>query len=65
VTAEKVVVERSGPVTALRLNREEAANAINVEEALAIAQAVDAAAARAGLEVSDRMLETFRTLWGF
>jgi enoyl-CoA hydratase len=43
--AEKVVVERSGPVTTLRLNREEAANAINVEMALAIAQTIDAFAA--------------------
>lgn len=42
---DKVVVERSGPVTALRLNREEAANAISVEMALAIAEAIDAFAA--------------------
>lgn len=42
---EKVVVERSGPVTTLRLNREEAANAINVEMALAIARTVSAFAA--------------------
>jgi enoyl-CoA hydratase len=39
--AGKVVVERSGPVATLRLNREEAANAINVAMALAIAQAID------------------------
>jgi enoyl-CoA hydratase len=45
VTAGKVVVERSGPVTTLRLNRAEAANAISVEMALAIAEAIDAFAA--------------------
>jgi len=43
--AEKVVVQRLGPVTTLRLSREEAANAINVEMALAIAQTIDAFAA--------------------
>lgn len=43
--AEKVVVERSGPITTLRLNREGAANAINVEMALAIAEAIHAFAA--------------------
>jgi enoyl-CoA hydratase len=43
--AEKVVVERSGPVSTLRLNREEAANTINVEMALAIAEAISAFAA--------------------
>lgn len=42
---EKVLVERSGPVTALRLNRAEAANAISVEMALAIAEAINAFAA--------------------
>jgi enoyl-CoA hydratase len=49
--AEKVIVERSGPVTTLRLNREEAANAINVEMALAIAAAIDAFAADDGARV--------------
>jgi enoyl-CoA hydratase/carnithine racemase len=43
--AETVVVERSGPVVTLRLNREGSANAINVEMALAIAEAIDAFAA--------------------
>ena len=43
--AEKVVVERSGPVTTLRLNRDNAANAIDVEMALAIAEAIGAFAA--------------------
>jgi enoyl-CoA hydratase len=45
VTTEKIIVERSGPVVTLRLNREEAANAINAEMALAIAAAIDAFAA--------------------
>jgi enoyl-CoA hydratase len=49
--AEKVAVERSGPVTTLRLNREEVANAINVEMALAIAEAIDAFAADDGARV--------------
>jgi enoyl-CoA hydratase len=44
--AETVVVERSGPVVTLRLNREGFANAINVEMALAIAD--HAQADRAG-----------------
>jgi len=48
---EKVVVERSGPVTTLRLNREQAANAINAEMALAIAEAIDAFAADDGARV--------------
>jgi enoyl-CoA hydratase/carnithine racemase len=42
---DKVVVLRFGSVTTLRLNRESAANAINVEMALAIADAIDAFAA--------------------
>jgi enoyl-CoA hydratase len=48
---DKVVMERSGPVTELRLNREAAANAINVEMALAIAGAIDAFAADDGARV--------------
>jgi enoyl-CoA hydratase len=49
--AQTVVVERSGPVITLRLNRERAANAINVEMALAIAEAVEAFAADDGARV--------------
>jgi enoyl-CoA hydratase len=43
--SETVVMERSGPVITLRLDREGAANAINVEMAVAIAEAIDAFAA--------------------
>lgn len=39
---EKVIAEQSGPVTTLRLNHAAAANAINVEMALAIAETIDA-----------------------
>jgi enoyl-CoA hydratase len=46
--SEKVLVERSGPVVTLRLNREGAANAISAEMALAIAEAIDAFAADDG-----------------
>ena len=45
MVTEKVVLEQSGPVTMLRLNREDASNAINIEMAFAIAQAIDAFAA--------------------
>jgi enoyl-CoA hydratase len=42
---DDVVVDRLGPITQLTLNRERAANAINVGMALAIADAIDAFAA--------------------
>jgi enoyl-CoA hydratase len=45
VTSENVLVERSGPVTTLTLHREDAANAINAETALSIAEAIGAFAA--------------------
>jgi enoyl-CoA hydratase len=49
--SETVDVEQSGPVTTLRLKREAAANAINVEMALAIADAIDSFAADDGARV--------------
>jgi enoyl-CoA hydratase len=42
---DEVVIERLGPVTQLTLNRERSANAINVDMALAIAEAIQAYAA--------------------
>lgn len=43
--ADEVTVQRLGPVTQLMLNRDDAANAINVEMALAMADAIDGFAA--------------------
>jgi enoyl-CoA hydratase len=49
--AEKVIAEQSGPVTILRLNHTAAANAINVEMALAVAETIDAFTADDGARV--------------
>jgi enoyl-CoA hydratase len=45
VISEKVIVERFGTVTQLTLNREASSNAIDIEMALSIAQAIDTFAA--------------------
>jgi enoyl-CoA hydratase len=48
---DKVILERHGAVTELRLNREELANAIDVEMAFGIAAAIDEYAADDGARV--------------